>query len=103
MTDRTPFWRSGLASRNRRAIGPLFAAVLALAVVADAQTLPSTRAPAAIEVRAEAVAAFDVRDPRAANSGCSNSAAVWRCVRPTRTSAACRPFASLPMARTSLR
>ena len=63
MTDRTPFWRSGLASRNRRAIGPLFAAVLALTVVADAQTLPSTQAPAAIEVRAEAVAAFDVRDP----------------------------------------
>ena len=63
MTDRTPVWRSGLASRNRRAIGSLFAAVLALTVVADAQTLPSTQAPAAIEVRAEAVAAFDVRDP----------------------------------------
>lgn len=63
MTDRTPFWRSGLASRNRRAIGLLFAAVLALTVVADAQTLPSAAAPAAIEVRAEAVAAFDVRDP----------------------------------------
>jgi hypothetical protein len=40
----------------------LFAAVLALAVVADAQTLVSPAPPAAIEVRAESVAAFDVRD-----------------------------------------
>ena len=63
MTDRTPFWRSGLILRNRRAIGLLFAAVLALTVVADAQTLPSAAAPAAIEVRAESVSAFDVRDP----------------------------------------
>jgi hypothetical protein len=63
VTDRTPFWRSGLTSRNGRAIGVLFAAVLARAVVADAQTLPSAASPAAIEVRAEPVAAFDVRDP----------------------------------------
>jgi hypothetical protein len=63
VTDRTPCWRSGLTSQHRRAIGLLFAAVLALTVVADAQTLPSAPAPAAIEVRAEAVAAFDVRDP----------------------------------------
>ena len=62
MTDRTPSWRSGLTSRNGRAIGVLFAAVLALAVVADAQTLVSPAPPAAIEVRAESVAAFDVRD-----------------------------------------
>jgi hypothetical protein len=40
----------------------LFAAVLALAVVADAQTLVPPAPPAAIEVRAESVAAFDVRD-----------------------------------------
>jgi hypothetical protein len=45
------------------AIGLLFAAVLALTVVADAQTLPSAAALVAIEVRAEPVAAFDVRDP----------------------------------------
>ena len=62
MTDRTPSWRSGLTSRNGRAIGVLFAAVLALAVVADAQTLVPAAPPAAIEVRAESVAAFDVRD-----------------------------------------
>ena len=62
MTDRTPSWRSGLTSRNGRAIGVLFAAVLALAVVADAQTLVSPAPPAAIEVRAESVPAFDVRD-----------------------------------------
>jgi hypothetical protein len=63
VTDRAPFWRSGLASRHRRVIGLLFEAVLALTVVADAETLPSAQAPAAIEVRVEAVAAFDVRDP----------------------------------------
>jgi hypothetical protein len=62
VTDRAPLWRSGPTSRNGQAIGVLFAAVLALTVVADAQTPPSPAPPAAIEVRAETVAAFDVRD-----------------------------------------
>jgi len=62
VTDRTPFWRSGLTSRNRPVAGLLLAALLALAVAADAQTLPSPAPPAAIEIRAEPVASFDVRD-----------------------------------------
>src|SRR5215472_2062391 len=58
-------WRCGLTRANRRTIAALIAAsALLLAVVpGDAQVSPSAAPPVAIEVRAEPITAFDVRDP----------------------------------------
>ena len=96
VTDRTPFWRSGLAStkptgRRPRCSRPCWrsrsSGRRADAAVRRSRRLRSRFAP-------QPIAAFDVRDRRAGSSGCSNFAAVWRCARPTSISAACRPFAS---------
>src|SRR5215472_552811 len=58
-------WRCGLTRANRRTIAALIAAsALLLALVSgDAQVSPSAAPPVAIEVRAEPITAFDVRDP----------------------------------------
>src|SRR6516165_725844 len=57
-------WRCGLTRANRRTIAALIAAsALLLALVSgDAQVLPSAAPPVAIEVRADPITAFDVRD-----------------------------------------
>src|SRR5215471_9518391 len=58
-------WRCGLTRANRRTIAALIAAsALLLALVSgDAQVSLSAAPPVAIEVRAEPIRAFDVRDP----------------------------------------
>src|SRR5215467_6216621 len=58
-------WRCGLTRANRRTIAALIAAsALLLALVSGhAQVSPSAAPPVAIEVRAEPITAFDVRDP----------------------------------------
>ena len=65
MSDRMARWRCGLTRANRRTIAALIAAsALLLALVpGDAQVSPSAAPPVAIEVRAEPITAFDVRDP----------------------------------------
>jgi hypothetical protein len=61
VTDRAPLRRSGFVSR--RSFAALVAAVLLVAAIpGDAQTPPADP-PVAIEVRAQALAAFDIRDP----------------------------------------
>src|SRR6266436_1606107 len=57
-------WRCGLTRTNRRTIAALIAAsALLLALVSgDAQVSPSAAPPVAIEVHAESITAFDVRD-----------------------------------------
>src|SRR5215470_17912358 len=57
-------WRCGLTRANRRTIAALIAAsALLLALVSgDAQVLPCAAPPVAIEVRADPITAFDVRD-----------------------------------------
>src|SRR5215467_3170489 len=58
-------WRCGLTRANRRTIAALIAAsaLLLTLVSGDAQVSPSAAPPVAIEVRAEPITAFDVRDP----------------------------------------
>jgi len=65
VSDRMARWRCGLTRANRRTIAALIAAsALLLALVSgDAQVSPSAAPPVAIEVRAEPITAFDVRDP----------------------------------------
>jgi len=57
-------WRCGLTRTNRRTIAALIAAsALLLALVSgDAQVSPSATPPVAIEVHAESITAFDIRD-----------------------------------------
>src|ERR1700747_2034587 len=57
-------WRCGLTRANRRTIAALIAAsALLLALVSgDAQVSPPPAPPVAIEVHAESITAFDVRD-----------------------------------------
>ncbi len=60
MTDCTP----GLAWPSRRTVAALLAAALLFAAIpGDAQTPPAAEPPVAIEVAAQPLAAFDIRDP----------------------------------------
>jgi hypothetical protein len=61
VTDRAPLRRSGLGSR--RSLAALLAAALVVAAEPGGTQAPPTDAPVAIEVRAQAVAGFDIRDP----------------------------------------
>ena len=64
MNDRRRRWRCGLACPSRRTITALIAfAWLIGAMPAAAQTSPSAAPPLAIEIRAEPITGFDIRDP----------------------------------------
>jgi hypothetical protein len=55
-------WRDRLAAPNRRAVAALLAGALVLAAVPDAQA-PLAAASGAIELRAEPITGFEIRDP----------------------------------------
>ena len=64
MNDRTRRWRCGLACPSQRTITALIAfAWLIGAMPAAAQTSPSAASPHAIEIQAEPITGFDIRDP----------------------------------------
>jgi hypothetical protein len=64
VNDRTRRWRCGLAGPSQRTITALVAfAWLVGAMPAAAQTSPSAAPPHAIEIRAEPITGFDIRDP----------------------------------------
>jgi hypothetical protein len=64
VNDRMRRWRCGLACPNQRAITALIAfAWLIGAMPAAAQTSPSAASPHAIEIQAEPITGFDIRDP----------------------------------------
>ncbi len=64
MNDRTRRWRCGLACPRQRTITALIAfAWLIGAMPAAAQTSPSAASPHAIEIQAEPITGFDIRDP----------------------------------------
>jgi len=64
VNDRTRRWRCGLAGPSQRTITAVIAlAWLIGAMPAAAQTSPSAAPPHAIEIRAEPITGFDVRDP----------------------------------------
>lgn len=62
MSSRAASWRDGLAAPNRWAVAALLAGALLLAAVPDAQA-PLAAASGAIELRAEPITAFEIRDP----------------------------------------
>ena len=62
MSSRAASWRDGLAAPNRWAVAALLAGALVLAAVPDAQA-PLAAASGAIELRAEPITAFEIRDP----------------------------------------
>jgi hypothetical protein len=63
VNDRTRRWRCGLACQSRRTITALIAfAWLIGAMPAATQTSPSAALPLAIEIRAEPITGFDIRD-----------------------------------------
>jgi hypothetical protein len=55
-------WRDRLTAPNRRAVAALLAGALVLAAVPDAQA-PLAAASGAIELRAEPITGFEIRDP----------------------------------------
>ena len=64
MNDRRRRWRCGLACPSRRTVTALIPfAWLIGAMPAAAQTSPSAAPPLAIEIRAEPITGFDIRDP----------------------------------------
>jgi len=64
VNDRTRRWRCGLACPSQRTITALIAfAWLIGAMPAAAQTSPSAASPHAIEIQAEPITGFDIRDP----------------------------------------
>ena len=64
MNDRARRWRCGLACPSQRTITAVIAfAWLIGATPAAAQTSPSAASPLAIEIRAEPITGFDLRDP----------------------------------------
>ena len=63
MSSRASPRRDHPVSRNRWTIAALLAGVLALAVVPAVQTSPAAAPSRAIELRAEPISAFEVRDP----------------------------------------
>ena len=64
MNDHTRRWRCGLACPSQRTITALIAfAWLIGAMPAAAQTSPSAASPHAIEIQAEPITGFDIRDP----------------------------------------
>jgi len=62
LSSRAASWRDGLAAPNRWAVAALLAGALVLAAVPDAQA-PLAAASGAIELRAEPITAFEIRDP----------------------------------------
>jgi hypothetical protein len=63
LSSRAALWRDRLAAANRRAVAALVASVLVLAAVSDAQAPLAAASPGAIELRAEPITAFEIRDP----------------------------------------
>jgi len=63
LSSRSASWRDRLAAPNRRAAAALLAGALVLAAVPDAQTPLAAASPGAIELRAEPITAFEIRDP----------------------------------------
>jgi hypothetical protein len=62
--DRTPLRRRGLAWPSRRTLAALLAGLLVLAANPGAAQAPAAaEPPVAIEVQAQPIAAFDIRDP----------------------------------------
>ena len=64
MNDRTRRWRCGLAGPSQRTITAAIASAWLIgAMPAAAQTSPSAASPHAIEIQAEPISGFDIRDP----------------------------------------
>lgn len=63
MSSRAALWRDRLAAPNRRAVTAVIAGALVLAAVPDAQAPLAAASPGAIELRAEPITAFEIRDP----------------------------------------
>jgi hypothetical protein len=64
VNDRTRRWRCGLAGPSQRTITALIASAWLIgAMPAAAQTSPSAASPHAIEIQAEPITGFDIRDP----------------------------------------
>ncbi|HET7020624.1 MAG TPA: esterase-like activity of phytase family protein [Xanthobacteraceae bacterium] len=64
MNDRTRRWRCGLAGPSQRTITAVIASAWLIgAMPAAAQTSPSAASPHAIEIQAEPITGFDIRDP----------------------------------------
>jgi hypothetical protein len=64
VNDRTRRWRCGLAGPSQRTITAVIASAWLIgAMPAAAQTSPSAASPHAIEIQAEPITGFDIRDP----------------------------------------
>jgi hypothetical protein len=63
LSSRAASWRDRLATPNRWAVAALLAGALVLAAVPDAQAPPVAASAGAIELRAEPITSFEVRDP----------------------------------------
>jgi hypothetical protein len=63
LSSRAALWRDRLAAPNRRAVAVLLAGALVLAAVPDVQAPPAAAPSSAIELRAEPITGFEIRDP----------------------------------------
>ena len=63
LSSRAALLRDRLAAPNRRAVAVLLAGALVLAAVSDAQAPLAAASPGAIELRAEPITGFEIRDP----------------------------------------